>query len=234
MTTRFLYLLLFLLITNTPSTSLAHGGALDKNGGHTDRKSAGYHCHKQPCLTIHQKAQDALNEAGLENRDFIILYDRQEWPHWIDGDLDCQDTRAEVLISTSRVPVKFKRNKGCIVSWGEWFDPYTGKTFNKASNLDIDHIVPLKEAHRSGGYAWSKEQRRAFANDPENLTPVDLHSNRQKSDRDPANWAPPNKGYICEYLKRWTHIKHKYRLASDENEAMKVNQLQTEMCLHNK
>ena len=83
-------------------------------------------------------------------------YNRKDWPHWIDADRDCQNTRAEILIHDSVGPVKFKRNKGCNVSWGKWIGPYTGKTFTKASDIDIDHIVPLSHAHKTGGANWSR------------------------------------------------------------------------------
>jgi len=39
-------LMLFLL----PVVSHAHGGGLDKNGCHNDRKNGGYHCHRAPSL----------------------------------------------------------------------------------------------------------------------------------------------------------------------------------------
>ncbi len=43
--------------------------------------------------------------------------------------------------------------------------------------MDIDH-VPLKEAWRSGGANWSKEKKRAFANDPKNLLATEDNANQ--------------------------------------------------------
>ena len=60
---------------------------------------------------------------------------------------------------------------------GSWNDPYSGKTITDATKLDIDHMVPLKEAHQSGAANWSRERKRAYANDlddPERLVAVDL------------------------------------------------------------
>ncbi|MBX9894555.1 MAG: HNH endonuclease family protein [Nitrosomonas sp.] len=142
----------------------------------------------------------------------VSPYNRKDWPHWIDADGDCQNTRQEMLIATSRVPVKFKDARHCIVVSGEWFGVYTGKTFTKASNVDIDHIVPLAHAHRHGADKWTRDQRRMFANDFENLLVVDDSVNQSKSDQAPHEWLPPRKEYWCEYGKRWQRIKEKYQL----------------------
>ncbi|MER0216632.1 MAG: HNH endonuclease [Nitrosomonas sp.] len=152
----------------------------------------------------------------------VSSYNRKDWPHWIDADGDCQNTRQEMLIASSRVPVKFKDSRHCTVVSGEWFGVYTGKTFSKASNVDIDHIVPLAHAHRHGADKWTRDQRRTFANDFENLVVVDDAANQSKSDQAPHEWLPPRKEYWCEYGKRWSHIKEKYRLwfSSRERETM--------------
>ncbi len=212
-------------LTLTPATVLGHGGGLDDIGGHTNRSTGEYHCHRNPCFNIHKSSQDALDEAVDEGRSFTSLYDRSEWPHWVDEDSDCQDTRAEILIATSKTPVKFKRNRGCVVSWGEWFDPFTGRTVTQASSVDIDHIVPLAEAHRSGGHAWTRSKRRQFANDPDNLLAVSSSANRSKGDQDPARWLPGNTAYHCEYIARWRAIKEKYQLSIDEQEHQAVERI---------
>ena len=80
-------------------------------------------------------------------------YDRKAWKHWIDEDRDCQNARHEVLIAESSSTVVFKTDKGCRVISGAWNDSYSVRTITDASKLDIDHMVPLKEAHESGGYA---------------------------------------------------------------------------------
>jgi hypothetical protein len=142
----------------------------------------------------------------------IPTYDRKTWPHWVDQDRDCQNTRAEILIRDSLEPVKFKRNKGCSVSWGKWFGPYTGKVFTKASDIDIDHIVPLGHAHKVGGANWSRAQKRRFANDFANLISVDDSTNQAKGSKSPARWKPPRREYWCTYASKWRRIKRKYSL----------------------
>lgn len=212
---RIFHILLFCMST---SLAYSHPGGLDKQGGHTNRKTNEYHCHREPCFSNHQQVEQAHKEAVESGAAMSSLYNREDWPHWIDVDNDCQDTRAEVLITSSNVPVKFKRNNGCSVSWGQWSDPYTGKVFEKASDLDIDHVVPLAHAHRNGGASWTREKKRQFANDPINLIAVEGSVNRSKSDQAPNEWMPPKKEYWCEYLKRWGAVKVKYGLTASNDE----------------
>jgi len=43
---------LFLLYLYS-ATASGHGGGLDGNGGHNNRKTGEYHCHREPCLSTH-------------------------------------------------------------------------------------------------------------------------------------------------------------------------------------
>ena len=147
----------------------AHSGRTNSSGCHNDRKNGGYHCHNSGSLLKTSSSSSSHSSISRHSQN----YDRSDWPHWIDDDSDCQNTRAEILIRDSKTPVKFKRNKGCTVTWGTWFDLYTGQTFFKASDVDIDHVVPLKHAHEHGGASWSRRQKRIFANDMENLLTVE-------------------------------------------------------------
>src|SRR5690606_6454790 len=110
-----------------------------------------------------------------------------------------RDTRAEVLIAHSRVPVRFRDAAACTVAAGEWLDPYSGALLRQAGDIDIDHLVPLKHAHGHGGDGWPAERRQAFANDPDNLLPVSAAQNRAKGSASPDQWLPPNRAYWCEY-----------------------------------
>jgi len=152
----------------------------------------------------------AEQEALQEDRDFVALYNRNDWPHWVDGDGDCQNTRHELLISTSKINVSFKTEKSCNVIGGEWLDPYSGEVFHDSIALDLDHIVPLKFAHGHGGDKWSREMRQAFANDRENLLLVKASLNRQKGAKGPDEWLPPYRPFRCEYIADFMHIMDKY------------------------
>jgi len=53
----------------------------------------------------------------------------------------------------------------CYPTQGEWYSPYDGATWTAASDVDIDHVVPLSNAWRSGASSWTEDRRRQFAND---------------------------------------------------------------------
>jgi CRISPR/Cas system Type II protein with McrA/HNH and RuvC-like nuclease domain len=61
-------------------------------------------------------------------------------------------------------------------------------------------------------------QRRAFANDFDNLLVVDDSTNQSKSDQAPNQWLPPNADYWCAYGKRWRRVKDKYGLRYSDRE----------------
>jgi hypothetical protein len=144
-------------------------------------------------------------------------YNRKDWPHWEDLDGDCQNTRAEILIRDSRIPVQFKNRRECLVVAGEWFGPYTGRTFYRASDVDIDHVVPLAHAHRAGGAGWPRWKKRQFANDPDNLLAVDDATNQEKGAQPPSEWMPPRQEYWCEYLAKWAFLEERYGLVPDRH-----------------
>ncbi len=86
--------------------------------------------------------------------------------------------------------MQFTKAKDCTVKHGEWYGVYTGQTFTKASDVDIDHIVPLAHAHRHGADNWTRKQRRTFANDFENFLVVHDATNQAKSDKGPHECLP--------------------------------------------
>ena len=89
-------------------------------------------------------------------------YERKSYRHWTDEDRDCQNARHEVLIEESLSTVGFKTSKDCRVVSGSWNDPYSGRTITDATKLDIDHMVPLKEAHQSGAANLVKRAQKSL------------------------------------------------------------------------
>lgn len=153
-------------------------------------------------------------------------YNRKDWPHWIDEDGDCQNTRAEILIRDNVGKLNFKSNKRCNVSRGKWICPYTGKTFFKASDIDIDHIVPLSHTFKTGGADWTQAKKRRFANDPINLLAVEDNANQSKKNKAPGKWKPPRREYWKEYAKRWRAVKKKYGLKVDSIEDLALQAME--------
>ena len=174
-----------LLISLSDTTAFAHGGDLEGSGGHFSRKTSVQHCHREPCISQHEQAQRATDETEQIGANFSLPYNRADWGGWIDADGDCQDTRAEILIRASVQPVRFRAGRECSVSSGLWRLPYTGGTLTNARQLDIDHIIPLKWVRGHGGDSWSVDQKRAFANDPDNLLVTSSAANRIKGAKGP-------------------------------------------------
>lgn len=144
-------------------------------------------------------------------------YSRGLYRHWTDADKNCRSTRDEVLVQESLNPVTFDAS-GCRVVSGRWFDPFTGVTVTDPKKLDIDHLVPLAEAHRSGAHSWSKLERTRYANDldhPDTLIAVLASTNRSKADKDPLLWLPPDWSYRCDYVDRWVATKMRWGLKRD-------------------
>jgi hypothetical protein len=148
-------------------------------------------------------------------------YDRDDWKHWTDEDKDCQNTRHEVLIQESLYQVTFKTEKQCQVSTGEWLDPYTATIVRDATKLDVDHMVPLKNAHDSGAWGWDKNKKAAFANEMDHdphLIAVTASANRSKGAAGPEKWKPVDKSYWCEYAISWVEIKVRWDLSATNAE----------------
>ena len=146
-------------------------------------------------------------------------YNRDLFADWYDADRNGCNTRKEVLIAESLDPVKI--GSKCAISGGRWFSIYDNVETTDSSKFDIDHMVPLSEAWDSGAWNWNADQRKYFANDldqPFFLIAVTASSNRSKSDRDPAEWMPPNANYHCEYVRIWIEIKRAWDLSVDQAE----------------
>lgn len=146
-------------------------------------------------------------------------YDRDLFEHWTDSDSDSCDAREEVLIAEATGTVT--TGSGCRVTSGSWLSVYDQVTVAAAGDLDIDHMVPLAEAWRSGAWSWDADTRQRYANDlghPFSLIAVTASTNRSKSDSDPADWMPPAVGYQCTYATQWVVVKHRWSLAVDPRE----------------
>jgi hypothetical protein len=181
--------------------------------------------------TIVGSALALLQTIRVEN-EYQVGYDRALFDHWRDIDGDGCDSRDQVLkrdsISLPQVdPVN------CNVIAGDWVSPYDGGKWSNPSDIDIDHVVALKEAWDSGAWAWSAAQRKAFANDTSDsrtLLAVTDSVNQSKSDKDPSNWLPPLQSYTCTYLGNWIAVKVRWSLSMDSSEYGRIKNLLQSTC----
>ena len=162
----------------------------------------------------------------------IPRYDRDDWRHWLDVDRDCQDARQEALVAESLSPVAFETEDDCRVESGSWVGPYTGTTVTDPSTLDIDHMVPLANAHRSGGWEWDKERKAEYANSldyDDHLIATTRSANRAKGSNGPEDWRPPDESYWCDYAIDWVTIKGEWGLTATQREAQALREM-LELC----
>jgi len=151
-------------------------------------------------------------------------YKRSLFKHWVDANGNGKNTRAEVLIAESLVSVQFS-STGKTVSTGKWLSLYDGETWTKASDVDVDHVVALAEAWRSGAWKWSAARRQAYANDlgvAWTLRAVTDNVNQAKSDSDPTNWLEISAPAVCVYLTEWVAVKIRWKLNVDAEERQSI------------
>jgi putative cell wall-binding protein len=163
--------------------------------------------------------------------DSIATYSRSAFEHWIDADGDGCDTRQEVLAKESLTPVVL--GSGCTIISGQWTSWYDDASWTNPADVDIDHMVPLSEAWKSGAYGWTGEQRRDYANDLDldvALEAVTDNVNQSKSDRDPAYWLPPAQSEHCRYVADWVQVKYRWSLTVDMAERNALSAILTGTC----
>jgi hypothetical protein len=136
-------------------------------------------------------------------------YSREKFPHWRDTGENC-DIRDSVLKRDG----KKVKTSGCNVVAGTWLSLYDGRTLDSPTKVDIDHVVPLANAWRSGASGWTTERREDFANDLDRpqLVAVSQTSNRGKGDQDPSTWKPSETSTWCEYAEDWITVKSYWKL----------------------
>lgn len=160
-----------------------------------------------------------------------IGYERELFRHWTDADGDGCDTRAEVLIAESLGSVQ--RDYPCQVIAGDWYSAYDGLVWTDPAELDIDHVVALAEAWRSGAWQWSPDAREAFANDltdERTLIAVTDSTNQSKSDDDPSEWLPPRAADTCRFVGDWLAVKVRWGLSVDPVEHDALSELLAGEC----
>ncbi|MET9964229.1 HNH endonuclease family protein [Streptomyces sp. NPDC006326] len=143
-------------------------------------------------------------------------YSRSLFPHWTTVSGTC-NTRETVL---KRDGANVVVDSSCASVSGSWYSEYDGATWTAAADLDIDHVVPLAEAWRSGASSWTTSKRQQFANDltrPQLIAVTD-NVNQAKGDLDPGKWLPSRTAYRCTYARMWVEVKQYWGLSMDSGE----------------
>ncbi|QNE76903.1 DUF1524 domain-containing protein [Streptomyces finlayi] len=167
-------------------------------------------------------ARELIGNVATKGRGPRTGYEREEFGYaWMDtadgvplARNGC-DTRNDLLKLHGR-HVQFRSGSDCVVVAMDLDDPYTGKDIAwkkaKATEVQIDHVVPLSYSWQMGAARWSESKRERLANDVLNLLPVEGRANSSKGDSGPASWLPPNKRVRCAYVVRFAQVARKYEM----------------------
>ena len=59
--------------------------------------------------------------------------------------------------------VTFETEREYRVETGRWYGAFIRAYVDVPADLDVDHLVPLKNAHLSGGWRWDLSRRTEYA-----------------------------------------------------------------------
>ncbi|WP_245976211.1 HNH endonuclease family protein [Amycolatopsis palatopharyngis] len=169
-----------------------------------------------PGIPDSDTAKRRLAELAVAPDGSMAGYDREKFPHWSSQGDNC-NTREVVL---ERDGTDVQAGKNCAPTTGNWYSAYDGATWTDPADLDIDHVVPLAAAWRSGASGWTDDRRGDFANDLDGpqLIAVTDNVNQEKGDKSPDQWKPPSVSYWCTYASMWVTVKHKWELTISDME----------------
>lgn len=159
---------------------------------------------------------DHPNSAGYDRTLFMPA------GKWQDPDHNGCDARKDALRAQAAPPIT---GPGCSTAGGRWPLVYVVGVTTDPSQVDVDHVVPLANAWRSGARDWSTDRRIAYAADRGVLWVVDDGANQSKGDRSPDQWRPKEHGVWCTYTHRWTTIKVTYGLTATTAERDALGQM---------
>ncbi|MCT2586011.1 HNH endonuclease family protein [Actinophytocola gossypii] len=190
------------------SLLLAAGAAVAVGGGSASAVPPG--------IPDAETARSELSSLTVAPDGSMDGYDRDLFPHWSSVEGNC-NTREMVL---RRDGDGVEVGTDCYPTSGTWTSPYDGDTWSEPSDVDIDHMVPLAAAWRSGASEWTTAEREAFANDLSSpqLWAVTDNVNQSKGDQTPEAWKPPLESHWCEYARAYTHVKYVYDLTVNSAE----------------
>lgn len=169
-----------------------------------------------------ESAERLLESIQTVDKYDDVKYNRKDWKHWsAQNGNTCWNTREQALYNQGKDVVLLDKNKkettdinkACYIKSGVWVDPYSGETFTKPGDLDVDHTVPLNAAAKMGAQSWSPEQKEIFANDLQYVLVVtSAKQNRAKGAKTPSEWMPEKQEAHCDYAKIYLEIVNRYKM----------------------
>ncbi|MFF3325403.1 HNH endonuclease family protein [Streptomyces sp. NPDC002889] len=214
------------LLTGCDGTGLTEGGGATAAPGATSplANPQGTRPGLAPLTTDRERteARELIARVATKGRGPKTGYDRDRFGYaWMDtadgvplARNGC-DTRND-LLNRDGQDLRFRSGSDCVVVSMTLHDPYTGEAIEwrkrQATEVQIDHVVPLSYSWQMGAARWGVAKRRQLANDPLNLLPVDGPSNSRKGDSGPASWLPPSKRIRCAYVVRIAQVAVKYEM----------------------
>jgi hypothetical protein len=176
-----------------------------------------------PGIPTAATAQSELATLTVAAWTHTTTYDRSLFPTWDTISGTC-NTRETVL---KRDGTSVVVDSACAATSGKWYSPYDGATWTASSDVDIDHVVPLKNAWESGAWAWTTTKRESYANDLSDpqLIAVTDNVNQSKGDKSPDAWKPPLTSYYCTYARMWVKVKYVWALTVTSAEKSAVSSM---------
>lgn len=173
---------------------------------------------------VRERVRTAIRHLPVARHSHGGSYNRtKDFGDWIEQGGGC-NTRAVVLKQESLTSTT--QNRYCTVKTGKWRSYYNAQTYTKASQLQIDHTVPVENAWVSGAWKWNKATRVRYYNDLSDwrtLVAADIHDNEAKGDKDPTHWLPSHG--TCRYVNYWTAVKTRWHLHVTGAEKRKLQRL---------
>lgn len=167
----------------------------------------------------------ALRSLPARSDEEVPDYRREAFgTRWADTDHNACDTRNDILARDLARPVFRPGTHDCVVTSGTLAEPYTGHTIEfvrgegTSDLVQIDHVVALADAWRSGAWQWELGAHQEFANDPLNLLAVDGAANQEKEAARADQWLPPDNDFRCPYVARQIAVKSAWGLSVTDSE----------------
>lgn len=205
----------FALVLNSRSTPVETTTFPDSSVSGVDSSNAP-EISATPAPSVSASSEVSALQQLTVTAESSAIYNRDFFNHWISDNSTGCDTRYAVLVEESLSQVAVS---DCKVLSGSWVSVYDNVTLADATTLDIDHMVPLAEAWRSGADKWDADTRERFANDlgyANSLVAVTASTNRSKGDKDPSEWLPSVN--VCDYVVNWVQVKLRWSLTVDQAE----------------